>query len=106
GARRTVGWWIFGAGPDEHVWRESVIEHLQMLGDVVSGALQSRRREPRDAAAAALPINVARLPNRGRTAPPIRNAFASNLGIADIVGASPPLLAAVAAPGHPAPAPP
>src|SRR5215467_1872032 len=96
-SRRTVGWWIFGAGADEHVWREPVIEHVQMLADVVSGALQSRRREPREAAAAAVPISVARLPNRGRIAPPIRNAFASNLGIADIVGDSPSLLAAMAA---------
>jgi len=96
-ARRTVGWWVFGACPDEHVWRESVIEHLQMLADVVSGALQSRHREPREAVAAAVPINVARLPARGRSAPPIRNAFALDLGIADIVGDSPSLLAALAA---------
>jgi len=96
-ARRTVGWWVFGACPDEHVWRESVIEHLQMLADVVSGALPSRHREPREAVAAAVPINVARLPARGRSAPPIRNAFALDLGIADIVGDSPSLLAALAA---------
>jgi transcriptional regulator with GAF, ATPase, and Fis domain len=96
-ARRTVGWWVFGASADEHVWREPVIEHLQMLADVVSGALQSRRREPREvAAAAAVPISVARLPTRGRAAPPVRNAFALNLGIADIVGDSPSLLAALA----------
>src|SRR5262249_4486759 len=48
-ARRTVGWWVFGVGTDGHVWREPVIEHLQMLADVVSGALQSRRRESREA---------------------------------------------------------
>ena len=96
-ARRTVGWWVFGACADEHVWREPVIEHLQMLADVVSGALQSRRREPREATAAAVPISVARLPARGRAAPPIRNAFAMNLGIADIVGDSPSLVAALAA---------
>ena len=82
---------------DEHLWREPVIEHLQMLADVVSGALQSRRREPREvAAAAAVPIGVARLPTRGRAAPPVRNAFALNLGIADIVGDSPSLQAALA----------
>jgi transcriptional regulator with GAF, ATPase, and Fis domain len=96
-ARRTVGWWVFGACADDHVWRESVIEHLEMLADVVSGALQSRRREPRETVAAAVPISVARLPIRGRAAPPIRNAFASNVGIADIVGDSPALLAAMAA---------
>jgi transcriptional regulator with GAF, ATPase, and Fis domain len=98
-ARRTVGWWVFGASADDHVWREQVIEHLQMLADVVSGALQSRRREPREAAvaAAAVPISVARLPTRGRAAPPVRNAFALNLGIADIVGDSPSLLAALGA---------
>jgi transcriptional regulator with GAF, ATPase, and Fis domain len=96
-ARRTVGWWVFGAGADEHVWREPVVEHLQMLADVVSGALQSRRREPRESPAGAVSINVARLPNRARSAPPIRNAFASNLGIDDIVGDSPALLAALAA---------
>jgi transcriptional regulator with GAF, ATPase, and Fis domain len=96
-ARRTVGWWVFGARSDEHVWREPVIEHLLMLADVVSGALQSRRREPRETVAAAVPINVARLPIRGRAAPPIRNAFAANLGLADIVGDSPAILAALAA---------
>jgi formate hydrogenlyase transcriptional activator len=96
-ARRTVGWWVFGACADDHVWREPVIEHLEMLADVVSGALQSRRREPRETVVAAVPISVARLPIRGRAAPPIRNAFASNVGIADIVGDSPALMAAMAA---------
>jgi len=100
-ARSTVGWWVFGVADGSHVWREPVIEHLQMLADVVSGALQSRHREPREAVAVAaigaVPISVARLPNRARPAPPIRNAFASNLGIADIVGDSPALLAAMAA---------
>ena len=100
-ARRTMGWWVFGVAGGAHVWREPVIEHLQMLADVVSGALQSRRRESREAvtvgAPAAVSISVARLPSRARPAPPLRNAFASNLGIADIVGDSPALLAAMAA---------
>jgi transcriptional regulator with GAF, ATPase, and Fis domain len=100
-ARRTVGWWVFGVAADAYVWREPLIEHLQMLADVVSGALQSRRRESREVvsvgAPAAVSISVARLPNRARPAPPLRNAFASNLGIADIVGDSPALLAAMAA---------
>src|SRR5262249_17532116 len=96
-----VGWWVFGVGTDGHVWREPVIEHLQMLADVVSGALQSRRRESREAVpvapAGAVPISVARLPNRARPAPPISNAFATTRGIADLVGASPALVAALSA---------
>src|SRR5262249_10878461 len=74
-----------------------VTERLQLRPGAVPAPPRRGPGEPREAAAAAVPISVARLPNRARVAPPIRNAFASNLGIADIVGDSPALLAAMTA---------
>jgi hypothetical protein len=43
GVGDTPMWgWVLGAVSDGRVWADAVIEHLQMLGDIVSGGLQHR----------------------------------------------------------------
>ena len=92
GVGETPAWaWVLGAVSDGHVWDEPVIEHLQVLGDIVEGGLHHRQdAEPVDAEE-----TLARLPAKGRAAAPIRSIFPPNRGFEEIIGDSPALHAAL-----------
>jgi transcriptional regulator with GAF, ATPase, and Fis domain len=85
--------WVLGTVREDWVCSEAVIEHLQVLGDVVSGVLQRRRPEPE---VAERDDDGTRLPLRGRAAPPIRSVFPTNRGFEEIIGQSRALRAALA----------
>jgi len=75
---------------DEHcVWSEMVLEHMQMVGDIISGALAARRKDPqvlmRPSVAPALVV---------REASSVRGNGASH-GFEEIIGTSPSLKAAL-----------
>jgi transcriptional regulator with GAF, ATPase, and Fis domain len=81
---------VLGAVSDGHTWAEAVMEHLQMLGDIVSTGLQSRQ-EPENPETA----EAARLPVKARAAAPIKSVFPGNRGFEEIIGESPALQAAL-----------
>jgi formate hydrogenlyase transcriptional activator len=66
------------------------MEHLQMLGDIVSTGLQSRQESELPE-----PAEAARLPLKARAAAPIKSVFSGNRGFEEIIGDSPALQAAL-----------
>src|SRR5262245_35936386 len=92
GVGDTPNWaWVLGAVSDGRVWAEPVIEHLQMVGDIVSGGLQHRHEpetvDPEESAS--------RLPVKARAAAPIKSIFPGNRGFEEIIGESSALQAAL-----------
>jgi formate hydrogenlyase transcriptional activator len=91
GVGETPQWaWVLGAVSDGHTWAEAVMEHLQMLGDIVSTGLQSRQESETPEA-----VEAARLPVKARAAAPIKSVFPGNRGFDEIIGESPALQAAL-----------
>ena len=83
--------WVFGTFRGDHLWPEPVIEHLQLLGDIVVGALERHHRELGDSRA-----HSATMTARSRTAAPAANtSVPSRRGFDEIIGESPALLAAL-----------
>jgi formate hydrogenlyase transcriptional activator len=84
--------WVLGSVNDGHVWADAVIDHLQMLGDIVSGGL--RHREPE---VAEIEDPASRLPAKARTTASVKNVFPpNNRGFEEIIGDSAALQAALA----------
>jgi transcriptional regulator with GAF, ATPase, and Fis domain len=84
--------WVLGAVSDGRDWPEPVIEHLQVLGDIVAGGLHRLHDEE----AVEPEESASRLPAKARPAPPIKNIFPANRGFEEIIGDSPALHAALA----------
>ncbi len=87
--------WVFGAAQDGEVWSDPVIEHLQVLGDIVASVLHRCRKaaeEPESAAAAASSGTAP----RARVMGPARNPFLAKRGFEEIVGESPTIRRAIA----------
>ncbi len=94
GVGDTPMWaWVLGAVSDGRVWADAVIEHLQMLGDIVSGGLQHREDSEMMPEAEE---SQARLPAKARTTATVKSIFPANRGFEEIIGESPALHAALA----------
>ncbi len=87
GTRPTCAW-AFGTLHEGHVWPEPVIEHLQLLGDIVWGALLRRRERELGEGRAHPPTLMARA---RATAHPVHTIVPSPRGIEGIIGESPAL---------------
>jgi transcriptional regulator with GAF, ATPase, and Fis domain len=85
--------WVFGAVQEGDVWAEPVIEHLQVLGDIVASVLH-RCRKPSEHAA--LPTGANASTSRGRVMGPMRSPFTAKRGFDEIVGDSPAIKKATA----------
>ena len=94
GVGDTPMWaWVLGAVSDGRVWADAVIEHLQMLGDIVAGGLHHREDSEM------MPEtdeSQSRLPAKARTPATVKSIFPANRGFEEIIGESPALHAALA----------
>jgi formate hydrogenlyase transcriptional activator len=85
---------ILGSVDESFPWGDAVVDHLQMLGEIVAGALAGRRHDP-ESALRAVPAAPAATtpghePSQGMRVP------AASRGFDEIIGTSPSLKAAMA----------
>jgi transcriptional regulator with GAF, ATPase, and Fis domain len=84
--------WVLGSMREAGVWAESLIDHLQVLGDVVAGSL-SRRLETQQAAEREEPSP--RVPVKRRSRGSAEALGPANRGFEEILGNSPALQASL-----------
>jgi formate hydrogenlyase transcriptional activator len=89
---RPTWTWVFGTVADDYIWADPVLEHMQVVGDIIAGILQRSR----PAGDGELRASADRLTMRERPAS-IRTAFPSNRRFEEIVGQSRALRTALAA---------
>ncbi len=77
--------WVFGGAQEGEVWTDPVVEHLQVLGDIVASVLHRCRKAQEISESA--PDSNAPTP-RARTMGPTRNPFLAKRGFEEIVGES------------------